>query len=509
MSQAASTLGTAILTALVLAAPATASEMHELALAGDDAAAKALVRRNPKLVKATDEIGQTPLHCAARKGHDKVAAVLLAAKADVNRADIVGWTALHCAASAGHSEVVKMLLERRAAVDPKDLYGSTPLDRAIAGGHAEVAKALIEKGATSPTTSIPKPGEVDDLIAGLGSVSWHEREAAQKRLVELRFFVVDAVEAATTHKDAEIVWRAKKISSELKKTGYGRTLSRDWWLVGPFPHPEGKEPLNTVYGPETKLDADPDLNAAFKMAEGEARWCRPWPKEDGDPVDLDKPWGDQTNTVAYGITWVFCPEDRDVTMLLGTDDSTKVWINGALIHTNDAHRPVIIDNDKVEVRLKKGWNRLFIKVVEYAGHWGFCCRFVVKPPAVAGKAAPPSQLPDIIFDATRGGAVKGPEGLPDAMKEAEEKQGEEKDQKRPAPPAPLVPQQLPVNRGAIQINFGNARGAIAVEAEGVKVVRQAGALQITVAPRKQDEKKKEVEKAGDDTDEAPAKKAAP
>jgi len=52
-----------------------------------------------------------------------------------------------------------------------------------------------------------------------------------------------------------------------------------------------------------------------------------------------------------------------------------VWVNGGLVHTNPVYRAAGPDLDRVAVRLKKGWNKVLIKVLQGAGGWGYYARF--------------------------------------------------------------------------------------------------------------------------------------
>lgn len=70
---------------------------------------------------------------------------------------------------------------------------------------------------------------------------------------------------------------------------------------------------------------------------------------------------------------MFSPDDRGAPLLLGSDDG--VWVNGELVHTNPAYRAAAPDQDRVPVRLKKGWNKVLLKVLQGAGGWGYYLRF--------------------------------------------------------------------------------------------------------------------------------------
>ncbi|KAH8648185.1 ankyrin repeat-containing domain protein, partial [Tricladium varicosporioides] len=58
-----------------------------------------------------------------------------------------GQTPLSCAAEKGHEAVVKLLLEKGAALEVQSSSGQTPLSWAAVNGHEAVVKLLLEKGA--------------------------------------------------------------------------------------------------------------------------------------------------------------------------------------------------------------------------------------------------------------------------------------------------------------------------------------------------------------------------
>ncbi|MFP3959317.1 MAG: ankyrin repeat domain-containing protein [Spirochaetaceae bacterium] len=97
----------------------------------------------PVAVAKPQERARTPLHWAARRGHEQVVELLLERGANVDAQDALGRTPLHVA--VGHPAVVRLLLENGAAVDSRDHLSNTPLHRAVRT--PEVVEALIEAGA--------------------------------------------------------------------------------------------------------------------------------------------------------------------------------------------------------------------------------------------------------------------------------------------------------------------------------------------------------------------------
>ncbi len=152
-------------------------EIHDGAREGDVQAVGVLLDRNPQLVNARNEFGDTPLHVAVRYDRIEVVQLLLAKGADVNArrqyttfeyavarsgrpldweyAPIWGLnqvrvkdgeTALHLAAQYGRYRIARLLIRAGARVGLRDPSGWTPLHWAAAGGYLNVVELLVMNG---------------------------------------------------------------------------------------------------------------------------------------------------------------------------------------------------------------------------------------------------------------------------------------------------------------------------------------------------------------------------
>lgn len=80
--------------------------------------------------------------------------------------------------------------------------------------------------------------------------------------------------------------------------------------------------------------------------------------------------------VCYAVVYILSPEERDTQLLMGSDDGNAVWLNGVQVHFNPVKRPLTLDQDMIDVRLRKGLNLLMIKVENSGGyHWSMSVRF--------------------------------------------------------------------------------------------------------------------------------------
>jgi len=139
-----------------------------------------------------------------------------------------------------------------------------------------------------------------------------------------------------------------------------------WQLCGPYTQEgaDGSKLFDITFGPE-KADTE---DVAWRIIPAGTDKNRPW------LMELDKLLGGD-NRVAYLRTNVWSDKTQKVRLELGSDDGIKVWLNGQLVHANNATRPATPGQDKAEVTLKQGWNRLLLKLTQSGGQWALCLRF--------------------------------------------------------------------------------------------------------------------------------------
>ncbi len=97
------------------------------------------IRQDVKL----NEGDEPALIIAARRGHDKVAKLLLKT---IHSRDKFGRQAIHWAADYGNQRILKLLIDR-TSINEKCGFGETPLIRAVKGRYPHAAQLLINHGA--------------------------------------------------------------------------------------------------------------------------------------------------------------------------------------------------------------------------------------------------------------------------------------------------------------------------------------------------------------------------
>ena len=153
---------------------------------------------------------------------------------------------------------------------------------------------------------------------------------------------------------------------------------KKWLLLGPIPAADG-EPNFAEYRPafdvehlESFVQFDPNVQIGDR-----AVWI-PYQSYTGI-VDIHRAWPQSWKgeyVVAYAWAQVNMPEDTTAVLGLGFDDAVKVWLNGELVHQEWSHHPTFPDYHRFKVDFKEGPNQLVIRVHNWRGRWGLCCRLL-------------------------------------------------------------------------------------------------------------------------------------
>ena len=175
----------------------------------------------------------------------------------------------------------------------------------------------------------------------------------------------------------------------------GPKIEGPWlWVIVP-----GSRLDNTdLLAKATKWSVTEVKVATFGATEGKSVGGKIWEAHTLSPTGGDNinemtdalGWGSGSEIyehVVYGSVTLNSPRKQETTMLVGSDDEVKVWINGESVHYNPVIRGAGDYQDAFRVTLKKGANVLLVAVSNrghgsFSGFFGFAkdAEYTVNPP---------------------------------------------------------------------------------------------------------------------------------
>jgi HEAT repeat protein len=221
------------------------------------------------------------------------------------------------------------------------------------------ATGQVRDGALAGLARIGDPASWPSLLEAI------KDEALRAEVKEIRS---RAVQPETTSLLAR-VQRGLRVDANL--LGQLGVIGR-WWVVGPFDLGERDE------GWQTRYIGEPDVNVVARYMAGKVRrqWKRVDSHESQGRIDLRAAIADRDHCVGYALAEVELDKPTDAILLLGVDDSERVWVNGQKVFELFTRRGLQVDQDRIPVKLKAGTNTILLKVFQDTLGWEFCARIV-------------------------------------------------------------------------------------------------------------------------------------
>jgi len=108
-------------------------------------------------------------------------------------------------------------------------------------------------------------------------------------------------------------------------------------------------------------------NVTWKPAPRPAEAALAWQADLGGIVGGD-------HCIVYLKATVHAPAAGPVRLEIGTDDGLKLWVNGKLVHANNAVRGLTPGQDKAQAVLRRGRNDFLMKLTQHTLGCGACLR---------------------------------------------------------------------------------------------------------------------------------------
>jgi putative heme-binding domain-containing protein len=154
-----------------------------------------------------------------------------------------------------------------------------------------------------------------------------------------------------------------KIIPDLRRIFTGVHAIRVWKIIGPLAESSA-----------TAVPADRPVDLAAKLPglKGDlVEWREAKAINFQGEINLGKLFSEDSGQIAFGYAEVVSPSARKARMIVGSDDTLTIWVNGKQVYDFNQNRSFRHDENEFEVDLASGVNRVLIRCGNHGGGWQF------------------------------------------------------------------------------------------------------------------------------------------
>lgn len=212
--------------------------------------------------------------------------------------------------------------------------------------------------ATLALAAIPDPRALGIYLQGLTDRSLEIRRASSEAIGEIKATAAPVLDQLASKNQLP-----PNLRPELLKIFTSRDPVTRWQVAGPF-----------------KIDDDTPLKPAglkaidsktsLKDAKGqEIPWKAARPVDRRGQIDFGRLYGGDEDRAAYAFAEIDSPAARNAQLIVGSDDTLTLWLNGEKVYEFLDRRGFDHDQTKFEVKLQSGKNLLVAKCGNRGGGW--------------------------------------------------------------------------------------------------------------------------------------------
>ena len=147
----------------------------------------------------------------------------------------------------------------------------------------------------------------------------------------------------------------------------GMPQEENWMVIGPF---DNKNGFQKKFPPEKKINYNKNYGDKYQPI----KWQHAVDGMNDGFINFKDIFQKSDWSVAYALIYLVSPEAKDVQFRIGNNETIKVWLNDREVWKMNQVRLAVLDNDIINVAVKKGLNKILIKVCNRWGDWGFYFR---------------------------------------------------------------------------------------------------------------------------------------
>jgi tetratricopeptide (TPR) repeat protein/transglutaminase-like putative cysteine protease len=280
--------------------------------------------------------------------------------------------------------------------------GGDPATAAFEAAAADLRRSHAEPRAIAPLVRIrelePGLADLSRPASSYRAVADDPRAHPEVRALA-RWFLASVEEARGNPNRAE---------AERERLGF----LRGFWIAGPFDN-QGRRGLEREFPPEGALD----LEARFPGKAREVGWrALPPELEFRGIVAVGTAVRPQREVVVYALAVPEVARQQRARLWIGASGAYRLWVNGTPVLAEAAYHPARLDQAAVEVTLRKGPNRILVKLAQDQGEMALAVRLTdlagepmaarpapmpPAPPLAAGPAPRPTRVESLVTTLAR------------------------------------------------------------------------------------------------------------
>jgi putative membrane-bound dehydrogenase-like protein len=150
---------------------------------------------------------------------------------------------------------------------------------------------------------------------------------------------------------------------ELRSIYTGLNPVTSWHVLGPF---------SIDSPPALPVEKPIDLKAPWNDFEGRrVTWRAAQPVDARGQIDLGQIYSNDDDRAAYASAVIDSPSGRKTQMVVGSDDTLTVWLNGKQVYDFADRRGFEHEQSRFDVQLSRGPNRIVVRCGNRGGPWQF------------------------------------------------------------------------------------------------------------------------------------------
>jgi WD40 repeat protein len=171
---------------------------------------------------------------------------------------------------------------------------------------------------------------------------------------------------------------ARRLAAWQRPDGSASGFVQDWLVLAPLALQANQSGAQELEREQRPREASLQPRAGDRVSVGGQEFTWQAHHAEASVLDFNRLVGKLCDrSVAYAVCYVNSQAERnDLLLQVGSDDEAKVYLNGQEVYKYTRERGLIALDPIAPIALRKGTNVLVFKVVNEAGIWEACARFV-------------------------------------------------------------------------------------------------------------------------------------